>query len=88
LGIYLRDTEAPEAAPATGAAIIVAEEGFVSYRRFYHSGRPLWRSDVQIRDKLYLKSYMRYNPRHPHPYATAEEIAAQRQLPVGGRPAS
>ena len=37
---------------------------------------------VQIRDKIYMKSYTQRNPRYPHPWATAEEIAAQKRLPA------
>ena len=37
-------------------------------------------SAIQIKSKLYMKSYTQYNRRYTHPYATVEEIAAQKQL--------
>jgi len=36
------------------------------------------RQAAQIKDKWYMKSYTDKNGRYPHPYATAEDIAAQK----------
>jgi Pyruvate/2-oxoacid:ferredoxin oxidoreductase delta subunit len=35
--------------------------------------------EVQIKTKIYMKSYTEENERYSHPYATAEDIAAQKQ---------
>ncbi len=37
------------------------------------------RQSVQIKNIPYVKSYTTNNPRYPHPYATANEISAQKE---------
>lgn len=35
---------------------------------------------IQIKSKPYMKSFTKYNQRYSHPYATAKEIAVQKQM--------